>query len=65
MVIPARLIRDELFAAGCKIIEVREYGERFIEHPTITSPRESRSENGKTVTIYAKYDETVTLACSG
>lgn len=54
---PAKLIRDELIAAGYKIIGVREYGERFIEHSTITSPASSKMEQNEVTTVYAEYED--------
>lgn len=54
---PAELIRGELIAAGSKVIDVREYGARFIEHSTITSPAGSKTGDNEVVTIYAEYKE--------
>ncbi len=54
---PALMIGDELAAAGFKIIDVHEYGERFIEHSIITSAGRDKNEVNEVTTVYAKYED--------
>ena len=49
---PADLIRGELIAAGYKIMDVHENGERFIEHSTIIGPAGSKTEDNEVCLLY-------------